>query len=99
MPEAGLFELSPGIHYLPGAVNVGALELPEGGCLLVDSGTDKDHAKDSPNVAVVFSADEGQTTPATVFPGSLRAGLRGDRCVSRTHGELLSQKSGRQMPR
>jgi glyoxylase-like metal-dependent hydrolase (beta-lactamase superfamily II) len=45
MAELALIELAPGIHYLPGAVNVGVLELPDGGSLLIDSGSDKDHAK------------------------------------------------------
>ena len=45
MPDPTLIELAPGIHYLPGAVNVGVLGLPDGGSLLIDSGSDKDHAK------------------------------------------------------
>ena len=45
MPDPSLIELSPGIHYRPGAVNVGVLELPDGGSLLIDSGSDKNHAK------------------------------------------------------
>ncbi len=40
-----LVTLSTGIHYLPGAVNVGVIENSTGGCVLIDSGADKDHAK------------------------------------------------------
>ncbi len=45
MAQAELHELSTGIHYLPGAVNVGVVETGDGGCVLVDSGADKDHGK------------------------------------------------------
>ena len=45
MSKAELVTLADGIHYLPGAVNVGAIENDAGGCVLIDSGTDKDHAK------------------------------------------------------
>jgi glyoxylase-like metal-dependent hydrolase (beta-lactamase superfamily II) len=40
-----LVELSRGVHYLPGAVNVGVIETSDGGCILVDTGGDKDHGK------------------------------------------------------
>jgi glyoxylase-like metal-dependent hydrolase (beta-lactamase superfamily II) len=40
-----LIQLAAKTHYLPGAVNVGVLETPDGGALLIDSGSDKDHAK------------------------------------------------------
>lgn len=43
LPE--LVTLSDGIHYLPGAVNVGVIANGAGGCVLIDSGADKDHAK------------------------------------------------------
>ncbi len=46
MAQAELISLSSGAHYLPGAVNVGVIETPEaGGCLLVDTGSDRDHGK------------------------------------------------------
>ena len=45
MSKAELVALSDGIHYLPGAVNVGVIENGAGGCILIDSGADKDHAK------------------------------------------------------
>lgn len=45
MQKAELLTLSDGIHYLPGAVNVGVVETGTGGCILIDSGADKDHAK------------------------------------------------------
>ena len=45
MALAELVTLSTGIHYLPGAVDVGVIENSTGGCVLIDSGTDKDHAK------------------------------------------------------
>ena len=45
MSKAELVTLADGIHYLPGAVNIGAIENGAGGCVLIDSGTDKDHAK------------------------------------------------------
>ena len=40
-----LIELAPKTYFFPGAVNVGVLETPDGGALLIDSGSDKDHAK------------------------------------------------------
>ncbi len=40
-----LIELAPKTFYLPGVVNVGLLETLDGGALLIDSGSDKDHAK------------------------------------------------------
>ena len=43
--QAELVELSNGIHFLPGVVNVGVIEAPGGGCLIVDTGGDKDHGK------------------------------------------------------
>jgi glyoxylase-like metal-dependent hydrolase (beta-lactamase superfamily II) len=43
--QAELIQLSSGAHYLPGAVNVGVIETGDGGCVLVDSGSDKDHGK------------------------------------------------------
>ena len=46
MQKAELVTLSDGIHYLPGAVNVGVVVATDtGGCVLIDSGADKDHAK------------------------------------------------------
>ncbi len=45
MASAQLVTLSTGIHYLPGAVNVGVVGTGSGGCVLIDSGADKDHAK------------------------------------------------------
>lgn len=45
MPEAFLVPLGPGAYYLPGSVNVGVLQTPDGGALLVDSGADKEHAR------------------------------------------------------
>ena len=45
MAQAELVRLSHRIHYLPGAVNVGVIENGSGGCVLIDSGADKDHAK------------------------------------------------------
>lgn len=45
MALSELVTLSDGIHYLPGAVNVGVIENGTGGCVLIDSGADKDHAK------------------------------------------------------
>lgn len=45
MSQNGLIELASKTYYLPGAVNVGVLETPDGGALLIDSGSDKDHAK------------------------------------------------------
>ena len=40
-----LIELAPKTYFFPGVVNVGVLETPDGGALLIDSGSDKDHAK------------------------------------------------------
>jgi glyoxylase-like metal-dependent hydrolase (beta-lactamase superfamily II) len=45
MSQIELIELSPKTYYIVGAVNVGVLETPDGGALLIDSGSDKDHAK------------------------------------------------------
>jgi glyoxylase-like metal-dependent hydrolase (beta-lactamase superfamily II) len=45
MSQPDLIELAPKTFYIPGAVNVGVLETPDGGALLIDSGSDKDHAK------------------------------------------------------
>ena len=45
MASSELVTLSDGVHYLPGAVNVGVIENGTGGCVLIDSGADKDHAK------------------------------------------------------
>jgi glyoxylase-like metal-dependent hydrolase (beta-lactamase superfamily II) len=45
MSQFELIELAPKTFYFPGAVNVGVLETPDGGALLIDSGSDKDHAK------------------------------------------------------
>jgi glyoxylase-like metal-dependent hydrolase (beta-lactamase superfamily II) len=45
MSQFELIELAPKIFYIPGAVNVGVLETLGGGALLIDSGSDKDHAK------------------------------------------------------
>jgi glyoxylase-like metal-dependent hydrolase (beta-lactamase superfamily II) len=45
MSQLDLIELAPKTFYIPGAVNVGVLETPDGGALLIDSGSDKDHAK------------------------------------------------------
>ena len=45
MPDTPLIPLSEHALYLPGAVNVGVIALPDGGCLLVDSGSDRDHGK------------------------------------------------------
>jgi glyoxylase-like metal-dependent hydrolase (beta-lactamase superfamily II) len=45
MSQNELIELAPKTFYVPGAVNVGILETPDGGALLIDSGSDKDHAK------------------------------------------------------
>ena len=45
MASPELVALSDGIHYLPGAVNVGVIDDRAGGCVLIDSGADKDHAK------------------------------------------------------
>jgi glyoxylase-like metal-dependent hydrolase (beta-lactamase superfamily II) len=45
MSQIELIELAPKTFYFPGAVNVGVLETPDGGALLIDSGSDKDHAK------------------------------------------------------
>jgi glyoxylase-like metal-dependent hydrolase (beta-lactamase superfamily II) len=45
MSQIELIELAPKTFYVPGAVNVGVLETPDGGALLIDSGSDKDHAK------------------------------------------------------
>jgi glyoxylase-like metal-dependent hydrolase (beta-lactamase superfamily II) len=44
--QAELVELSEGIRFLPGVTNVGVIEAPDGsGCLIVDTGGDKDHGK------------------------------------------------------
>jgi glyoxylase-like metal-dependent hydrolase (beta-lactamase superfamily II) len=45
MAQLQLVALSDGIQYLPGAVNVGVVETGDGGCVLIDSGADKDHGK------------------------------------------------------
>jgi glyoxylase-like metal-dependent hydrolase (beta-lactamase superfamily II) len=45
MSQIDLIELAPKTFYFPGAVNVGVLETPDGDALLIDSGSDKDHAK------------------------------------------------------
>ncbi|MBB6099169.1 glyoxylase-like metal-dependent hydrolase (beta-lactamase superfamily II) [Deinobacterium chartae] len=44
-PAKELVTLAPGVHYLPGAVNVVVLEDGQGGALLVDSGSDADHGR------------------------------------------------------
>jgi glyoxylase-like metal-dependent hydrolase (beta-lactamase superfamily II) len=44
-PQPALVPLGERLFYLPGAVNVGVIALAAGGCLLIDSGADRDHAK------------------------------------------------------
>jgi glyoxylase-like metal-dependent hydrolase (beta-lactamase superfamily II) len=45
MGQSELIELAPRTYYFPGAVNVCVLETDGNGALLIDSGSDKDHAK------------------------------------------------------
>jgi glyoxylase-like metal-dependent hydrolase (beta-lactamase superfamily II) len=45
MAEIALVQLQENAFYLPGAVNVGVIVTPDGGALVVDSGSDKDHGK------------------------------------------------------
>ncbi len=45
MSQIDLIELASKTFYFPSAVNVGVLETPDGGAVLIDSGSDKDHAK------------------------------------------------------
>jgi glyoxylase-like metal-dependent hydrolase (beta-lactamase superfamily II) len=45
MADIALIQLHENAFYLPGAVNVGVIKTPDGGALLVDSGSDKDHGK------------------------------------------------------
>lgn len=45
MADISLIELRENAFYLPGAVNVGVVAMPDGGALIIDSGGDKDHGK------------------------------------------------------
>jgi glyoxylase-like metal-dependent hydrolase (beta-lactamase superfamily II) len=40
-----LLPLSPQTFYLPSAVNCGVIATPDGGCILIDTGSSEDHAK------------------------------------------------------